>query len=151
MYRVSPFTYLVSGVLSVGLANSHISCSKDELLRFSPPPLTKCSTYLSPYIELHSGYLQPDSLNSITECVFCTGSDTNVFLKSVSSEYQHRWRNWGIFLVYVVFNIAAAMGLYWLARVPKGNREKNNDISTDNKSKDVEKRSSGSTSPSTME
>jgi ATP-binding cassette subfamily G (WHITE) protein 2 (PDR) len=119
MYRVTPFTYLVSGVLSVGLANAHISCSTEEFLHFSPAPLLTCSDYLAPYIEEHGGYLIPDSMNSTTECVFCTGSDTNIFLTGVSSEYGDRWRNFGIFLVYVVFNVAAAIGLYWLARVPK--------------------------------
>lgn len=32
--------------------------------------------------------------------------------------------DFGIFLVYLVFNVAAAVGLYWLAKVPKGKREK---------------------------
>jgi len=124
MYRVSPLTYLVSGMLSVGLANSHITCATEELLHFSPPSVSNCSTYLAPYIKGFGGYLVPDSMNSTTECVFCTGSDTNTFLKSVSAEYADRWRNFGIFWVYVVFNTAAAVGLYWLARVPKAQREK---------------------------
>lgn len=75
-------------------------------------------------MEVFGGYLTPESMNSTTECVFCTGSKTNTFLKGVSAEYEDRWRNLGIFLVYVIFNIAAAVGLYWLARVPKGKREK---------------------------
>lgn len=125
MYRVSPFTYLVSGMLSVGLANAHISCSTEELLHFSPPSLLNCSAYLAPYIEVLDGYLMPDSMNSTTECVFCSGSETNIYLRDVSAEYGDRWRKFGIFLIYVIFNAAAAVGLYWLARVPKGKREKN--------------------------
>ena len=70
------------------------------------------------------GYLIPESMDSTTECVFCSGSDTNIFLKGVSAEYGDRWRNFGIFVVYVIFNVAAAVGLYWLARVPKGKRDK---------------------------
>ncbi|KIW62366.1 hypothetical protein PV04_10546 [Phialophora macrospora] len=120
MYRVSPFTYFFSGVLSVGLANSHISCATEELLRFSPPPPLNCSTYLAPYMEASGGYLTPDSLGSTTECVFCSGNDTNVFLESVSAKYEDRWRNFGIFWSYIVFNVAAAVLLFWLTRVPKG-------------------------------
>ncbi|XTI88346.1 ABC transporter-like protein [Cenococcum geophilum] len=149
MYRVSPFTYLVSGMLSVGLANARISCSTEEFLRFSPPPLSTCSNYLTPYIEVHGGYLVPDSMNSTTECVFCTGSETNIFLKGVSSEYGDRWRNFGISLVYVVFNIAMAIGLYWLARVPKGKREKSDDVLKDKDSGSLEKVSNGTESPAT--
>jgi ABC-type multidrug transport system permease subunit len=123
MYRVSPFTYFFSGVLSVGLANSHISCSTEELLNFSPAPLSNCSTYLAPYIENFGGYLTPNSMGSATECVFCSGSDTNVFLESVSAKYQDRWKNFGIFWVYILFNTVASVGLFWLTRVPKEKQE----------------------------
>lgn len=124
MYRVSPFTYMVSGILSTGLANSNITCSADELLHFQPPTNTTCSAYLDFYIDEHGGYLTPDSMESMTECVFCTGSDTNIFLKSISSDYADRWRNFGIVWVYVVFNVIATIGLYWLLRVPKGKSSK---------------------------
>ncbi|KAL8989589.1 MAG: hypothetical protein Q9177_001554 [Variospora cf. flavescens] len=124
MYRVSPFTYLVSGMLSVGLANARITCAPDEFLYFSPLPLSSCASYLGPYMEERGGYLRPDSMNSTSECVFCSGSETNMFLAGVSAVYGDRWRNLGIFWVYVIFNVGAAVGLYWLARVPKGKREK---------------------------
>lgn len=124
MYRVSPFTYFFSGVLSVGLANSHIVCSTEELLHFSPPSPLNCSSYLAPYIETSGGYLTPESMTSTTQCVFCSGNDTNVFLKGVSAEYRDRWRNLGIFGIYLLFNVGAAVVLFWLVRVPKGEREK---------------------------
>jgi ABC-type multidrug transport system permease subunit len=144
MYRVSPFTYFFSGVLSVGLANSHISCAAEELLRFSPPPPLNCSAYLAPYIEAPgtSGYLTPASMGSTTECVFCSGHDTNVFLQSVSADYADRWRNFGIFWSYIVFNVAAAVLLFWLTRVPKRERvqrlETGNEIETGEKAKSGE-------------
>jgi ATP-binding cassette, subfamily G (WHITE), member 2, PDR len=119
MYRVSPFTYFFSGVLSVGLANSHISCSPEEYLHFSPPSGLNCSTYLSTYMEALDGYLTPESMGSTTECIFCSGSDTNAFLESVSASYEDRWRNLGIFWAYSLFNIVAAVGLFWLTKVPK--------------------------------
>jgi ATP-binding cassette subfamily G (WHITE) protein 2 (PDR) len=122
MYRLSPLSYLVSGMLSVGLANSHIVCSAEELLHISPPAFSDCSAYLASYIEERGGYLLP-STNS-TDCIFCRASDTNVFLRGVSAIYSDRWRNFGICWVYIVFNIAAAIGFYWLARVPKGKTEK---------------------------
>lgn len=122
MYRVSPFTYFFSGVLSVGLANSHIICSTEEYLHFSPRSPLNCSTYLAPYIETFNGYLTPESMDSTTECVFCSGNDTNIFLKQVSASYEDRWRNFGIFWAYIIFNIAAAVALFWLTKVPKGKR-----------------------------
>jgi ABC-type multidrug transport system permease subunit len=100
--------------------------------------MSSCSEYLADYIATQGGYLLPYSYDSTTECTFCTGSETNMFLKSVSSEYQDRWRNLGIVLVYVVFNAAAAIGLYWLARVPKGKKEQDLDVTKDAGGEDTE-------------
>jgi ATP-binding cassette subfamily G (WHITE) protein 2 (PDR) len=118
MYRVSPFTYLVSGMMATGLANTKVVCSSIEYLHFNPPSSQTCAQYLDPYIELAGGYL--NNPNATTDCEFCSISDTNVFLAAVNSHYSERWRNWGILWVFIIFNVAGAIGLYWLARVPKG-------------------------------
>ncbi|KAJ6436823.1 ATP-binding cassette, subfamily G (WHITE), member 2, PDR [Purpureocillium lavendulum] len=55
--------------------------------------------------------------------IFCGSNDTNVFLETVSAKYEDRWRNFGIFWVYIIFNIAAALGLFWLTKVPKKRSE----------------------------
>jgi ATP-binding cassette subfamily G (WHITE) protein 2 (PDR) len=139
MYRVSPLTYFVSGVMSVGLGNARITCTDRELLQFSPPANSNCLDYLKEYMTTEGGYLLPESMNSTTTCVFCTGSDTNIFLKSVSSEYQDRWRNFGIVWVYILFNIAVAIGFYWLARVPKARIVQEQNGSGDVSAKNSEK------------
>lgn len=60
--------------------------------------------------------LNPDATSN---CSFCPIADTNAFLKLLSIDYADRWRNFGLMWVYVVFNIFAAVGLYWLIRLPK--------------------------------
>jgi ABC-type multidrug transport system permease subunit/ABC-type multidrug transport system ATPase subunit len=117
MYRVSPFTYLVSAMLSTAVANTDVFCAANEFLHFAPPDGLTCGEYMEPYIKTFSGYLQ-DPQNT-TMCSYCTISKTNVFLASVQSSYDDRWRNFGILWVYIIFNIFAALGLYWLVRVPK--------------------------------
>ncbi|KUJ09554.1 putative ABC transporter [Mollisia scopiformis] len=120
MYRVSPFTYLVSAVLSTGLANAPVTCSSIELLHFEPLANTTCSSYLSSYLETAGGYLANPSATS--DCSYCPLKDTNAFLSLLSSSYDTRWRDFGLLWVYVVVNIALAMFWYWLARVPKDRR-----------------------------
>ncbi|MCJ1478445.1 hypothetical protein MMC13_007125 [Lambiella insularis] len=117
MYRVSPFTYLVSGMLSTAVANTDIVCASYEYLHFDPPANTNCSSYMANYIDLTGGYLQNPS--ATTACSFCAESSTNTFLAQFNSYYDQRWRNFGIMWVYIAFNVFAALGLYWLARVPK--------------------------------
>jgi ATP-binding cassette subfamily G (WHITE) protein 2 (PDR) len=37
MYLIPPFTYLVSGVLSIGLTGTEVDCSNIELLAITSP------------------------------------------------------------------------------------------------------------------
>jgi ABC-type multidrug transport system permease subunit len=117
MYRVSPFTYLISGMLSVGLANQSVHCSPIEVLTIQPPPNTTCSTYLSPYISFAGGAVYNPDASS--DCQFCSIASTNVFLKAISAEYSEAWRNFGLLWGYIVFNVAMTVVLYWIVRVPK--------------------------------
>ena len=117
MYRISPFTYLVDGILSTGMANALITCSDIEYLHFDPPNGSTCGEYLQSYISSAGGYvLDPKATQ---DCQFCTIRDTNTLLKTLSVNYDLRWRNFGIMWAYVAFNVLGAIVLYWLARVPK--------------------------------
>ncbi|CAR28267.1 ZYRO0D17710p [Zygosaccharomyces rouxii] len=118
MYRVSPLTYFISGVLSTGIANVPLKCASYEYVKFSPPSGQTCGKYMSDYIKATgTGYLADPSATKT--CEFCQYSSTNDFLKGISSSYSDRWRNYGIFICYIAFNYAAAIFLYWLSRVPK--------------------------------
>ncbi|KAJ9255969.1 putative ABC transporter [Paecilomyces variotii] len=122
MYRVSPFTYLVSAMLSTGVSGTNVVCEDVELLRFDPPSNMTCGDYMNPYISKAGGYVaNPDAT---TNCGFCQMSDTDTFLATVSSYYKDAWRNFGFMWIYIFFNVVAAVGIYWLARVPKGKRTK---------------------------
>jgi len=117
MYRVSPFTYLVEGMLSTAVANQRVTCAANEYVTFQPPAGQTCQAYMAPYISTAGGYLEDP--NATTDCNFCTYESTNVFLTGVSASYSHYWRDFGILWVYIIFNICAAVMIYWLARVPK--------------------------------
>ncbi|KAL3477459.1 ABC transporter Cdr4 [Aspergillus californicus] len=117
MYRVSPFTYLVSAMLSTGLSGTEVVCEAVEYLTFNPPSNQTCLEYMEDYIDLAGGYLADNSTTS--NCQFCTMASTDTFLASVVSYFSDAWRNFGLMWVYIAFNIAAAVGIYWLARVPK--------------------------------
>jgi len=93
MYRVSPFTYLVSAMLSTAVANTNVVCAANEYMNFVPPNGTTCGEYMDSYIKAAGGYLLDP--NNTTMCSYCTISDTNVFLAGVHSHYEDRWRNFG--------------------------------------------------------
>lgn len=116
MYRVSTLTYLVGGLLSSGLSGNDVNCSDLELLRFESPANMTCSEYMAPYMEQAGGRLV-DGGGDL--CQFCPLRSTDDYLDSVEIYYHNRWRDFGLQFAYIAFNIIAALGIYYLARVPK--------------------------------
>ncbi|KAI9719929.1 MAG: hypothetical protein M1828_005967 [Chrysothrix sp. TS-e1954] len=123
MYYLSPFTYLVDAMLATGLANAPVTCAANEIKMFDPAlPNQTCGDYMDPFIQGFGGYLQ--NRDATHGCEFCALSSTNTFLIQVSSSYSHRWRNFGIMWAFIIFNIAAAVFLYWAVRVPKAEKKR---------------------------
>ncbi|KAI5467615.1 ABC-2 type transporter-domain-containing protein [Mariannaea sp. PMI_226] len=119
MYRINPFTYVVEGLLGTSMANADASCEASELIKFMPPDGETCGDYMRAYIQSAGGYLtNPEAVNG-TQCGYCSLSDTNAFLASRGVSFEHRWRDFGFMWAYIAFNIVAALGIYWLVRVPK--------------------------------
>ncbi|KAM6514182.1 Multidrug resistance protein [Fusarium falciforme] len=117
MYYVSPFTYVIGGMLSTAVANTEVVCASNEFVSFTPPNGSTCWEFMENYIGQVGGYLVDE--NATDSCEFCTISETNVYLGALGIKYSDRWRNFGLLWVYVLFNMAAALAVYWLARMPK--------------------------------
>ncbi|EGC47549.1 ABC transporter [Histoplasma capsulatum var. duboisii H88] len=117
MYRLSPFNYFVSSVLSTGIAGVDIQCSSIELLRVPPPPGKTCLEYFQQYMSFAGGrLLTPDKTDM---CEFCTVMTTDDYLKQVNIYFADRWFNIGILFAFIAVNIVGAVFFYWLVRVPK--------------------------------
>jgi ATP-binding cassette subfamily G (WHITE) protein 2 (PDR) len=123
MYRVSPFTYLASGLLSTSIANADVHCASFELRSIQPPVGQTCGQYLAEYMMFAGGTVY--NPNATENCEFCSLANTDQYLASVNVFYSDRWRNFGLMWVYILFNATAAVFFYWLARVPKKTQEKN--------------------------
>ncbi|KAA8646937.1 hypothetical protein EYZ11_005672 [Aspergillus tanneri] len=122
MYRLSPFTYLVSGMLSTAVSGTEVNCDPIETLKVDPPGNQTCYEYLSAFAVNAGGRVQ--NPNATSACAYCTMSKTDEFLAHVHSYWGDAWRNFGLMWAYIAFNIVAAIGIYWLARVPKGSKTK---------------------------
>ncbi|UPK91915.1 hypothetical protein LCI18_002850 [Fusarium solani-melongenae] len=124
MYRVSPGTYLVSGVMSTAVYGSDVTCADNEVLHMAAPANLTCESFMDPFVQEAGGYLL-NPLSSDT-CQYCSLASTEQFLKNFEIDYSDRWWHFGILWVYIAFNIAATLGLYWYFRVPKGAGVKRN-------------------------
>ncbi|KAH6896015.1 ABC-2 type transporter-domain-containing protein [Thelonectria olida] len=116
MYRVNPFTYVVEAFLGTSLANAPVTCAAKELVEFSAPSGSTCGEYMAPFLDTAGGYLVDGAASA---CQYCAMADTNSFLERIHASFSHRWRNFGFMWVYCIFNIAVAVGAYYLVRVPK--------------------------------
>lgn len=91
-------------MVHLGLGGQQITCSEVEYSTINPPGGQTCSQYLDPYISRAGGYLtNPDSTSA---CQFCSFRTTDEFLDlSFNIKYSNRWRDVGIFIAFIVFNV----------------------------------------------
>jgi ABC-type multidrug transport system permease subunit len=115
MYYVSPFTYWISGIASTVLHGRAIECSAAENLTFNPPPNMTCGEYLMPLAGQAQGTLQNPMDREA--CRYCAYSVADQYLETVDIFWDDRWRNFGIMWAYIAFDIAVAIGVYYLFRV----------------------------------
>ncbi|KAF9878249.1 ABC-2 type transporter [Colletotrichum karsti] len=119
MYRVSPFTYWVSGIVSTQLHSRPVTCSASETSIFNPPANQTCGEYLADYLKTAPGQLQnPDALE---QCRYCSLSNADQYLAGSNIFWDERWRNFGIVWAFIFFNIFVAVMSYYLFRVKKWN------------------------------
>ena len=122
MYYVSPFTYVVDGLLGQGevphrtllpernadllpaLGNQLITCTSTELVTIQPPSGMSCSAYMDPYIAFAGGYLSDP--NATAACAFCPYRTTDAYLQfRFNVSYGHHWRDLGVLLGVAGFNV----------------------------------------------
>jgi ATP-binding cassette subfamily G (WHITE) protein 2 (SNQ2) len=104
MYHLSPYTYLVEGLLGQAIGNQQINCSPVEFVNINPPSGMTCEQYMTPYMSFAGGYLENPAAS--TACQFCSVRTTDQFLEGAFSiYYSHHWRNFGFLMAFVVFNV----------------------------------------------
>jgi len=117
MYRVSPFTYWVAGIVATQVHERPVNCSPREVSVFSPPAGQTCGEYLAPYLQVAPGTLQnPDAT---VDCQYCSLSNADQFAAQSNIYWSTKWRDYGIFWAFIVFNAFIAVLTYWAFRVKK--------------------------------
>ncbi|EER38850.1 ABC drug exporter AbcA [Histoplasma capsulatum H143] len=118
MYRLSPATYLVGGLMSSAVANSEVHCAPHEILEMRSVEGSTCGEFLSAYIESAGGMVLNPGTTDI--CRYCTIASSNEFLAGFHIYYDTRWKDFGLMWVYILFNIIGALSLYWGLQSPEG-------------------------------
>ena len=117
MYRTSPLTYLIHGMVSATLGDKSVLCSSSEMLIMQNPTSQKCGAYIADYAASTGGYVaNPDARDT---CEVCPIGSTAPLLESFDIDVNMRWRDLCIFYVYIVVNVIAKFAFFWMARKPK--------------------------------
>jgi len=103
MYWVTPFHYLLEGFLGVAIHDQPVVCMSGEFARFNAPPGQTCQSYTQPFIAQAGGYVQV-GVDGI--CEFCQYANGDQFGRGFSVYYSNRWRDFGIFWAFILFNYA---------------------------------------------
>ncbi|PPQ86500.1 hypothetical protein CVT25_008244 [Psilocybe cyanescens] len=119
MYRLSPYTYLIEGLLGQALGRQEINCSPVEFVKVNPPSGQTCEAFMTRYISAAGGYLANPEATSA--CEFCSMRTTDQFLGAAFNIfYENHWRDFGIFIAFSLFNIFLIYVLTYLFRIHKG-------------------------------
>ncbi|KAH7145362.1 hypothetical protein B0J13DRAFT_595349 [Dactylonectria estremocensis] len=89
MYRVSPITYWIGGIVATQLHNRTITCSDTEISVFDPPQGQMCGEYLSDFLQVAPGQLS--NHNDTSQCQYCSLAVADQFLAGVRIYWSERW------------------------------------------------------------
>jgi ABC-type multidrug transport system permease subunit len=90
MYWLTPFHYLLEGLLGVLTHNVPVQCVEREEAFFSPPPGLTCQDYAGPYAQKSGGRAR-DAGNGL--CAFCQYSTGDQFV-SYAIQYHIIYFGW---------------------------------------------------------
>ena len=77
-YYVSPFTYWISGLVSMILTPVAVTCTDSELITFDAPANSTCGEYAFDWLSTTTGYLaNPDASSSCGYCQYTGGADVS--------------------------------------------------------------------------
>lgn len=111
MYYLSPFRYLLEGLLGAAVHNRPVVCASDEFARFPPPPGQTCQSYTRDFIARSGGYVQ-NGANGLCEfCQFATGDE---YAKGFNVFYNRKWTDFGVMLAFCAFNFSVVFFFSWL-------------------------------------
>ncbi|KAF2804985.1 uncharacterized protein BDZ99DRAFT_511487 [Mytilinidion resinicola] len=102
-YYVSPFTWLVSAMMSTGTHDVPVRCSAAEINIFQPPKGMSCGKYAGAFANgTMAALYNPKAMKN---CEFCRFGIADAYLTAVHISYDDRWRNAAFMAAYIVFNI----------------------------------------------
>ncbi|KAJ6441375.1 multidrug resistance protein CDR1 [Purpureocillium lavendulum] len=120
LYYLSPFTYLLGGMVTAVTSSAAVSCADTDLTSFQPPPNQTCAEYASEWVASAAAQLlNPDAL-APSECQVCRWSTGDQFLAQFNlgqGQLGGEWGCWAVFLLFTACNLFLVYFFTWATRV----------------------------------
>lgn len=118
MYYLNPSTYWIGGVLAATLPAVQVVCSEAETAFFRAPGGLTCGQYAGDYVNkvLRLGYLtNPEDVGG--PCGYCQYKDGTEYLATLNIRPTEKWRDFGVFVIFVLSNWALVYFFIYTVRV----------------------------------
>lgn len=115
MYKTSPHTYFIQSLVGAVLHGRPVICKPAEFNVFQPLAGQTCVGFAGSFVDRVGGYLNNPSATS--NCEYCRYSVGDEYMLTVGIKYAYKWRNVGFLCAYIIFNVVAMLGLFYLFRV----------------------------------
>ncbi|ORX44963.1 hypothetical protein DM01DRAFT_1340270 [Hesseltinella vesiculosa] len=122
MYVLDPFKYYIEGLTVNEMQGMKVECTPDDLIKFTPPPGQTCAEYTAAFFATPgaTGYLDNPQAVQPEQCGYCLYNTGDEFYETIYEwSGADKWRNFGILLCYLAFNIFLVIGLVYLRRKPR--------------------------------
>ncbi|CCO36958.1 Brefeldin A resistance protein [Rhizoctonia solani AG-1 IB] len=107
LYQLDPFTRVVSGMVSTEMHGLKITCSPLEFAVFQPPQGQTCLQWAGDFVNASVGYL--DNPDGTSDCRYCPYEYGDDFYGNLGISFDTRWRDFGIVIGFIVFNIMVTL------------------------------------------
>jgi len=106
LYEINPISRLVSGMVVTELHGAPVRCTEWEFNTFTPPAGETCESYAAEFMSYAPGYLRNASETAKGVCQYCAFKVGDEFYNTLQFSFDNRWRDFRIFLAFVVSNLA---------------------------------------------
>ncbi|QGI71281.1 hypothetical protein CEK26_003618 [Fusarium fujikuroi] len=120
LYYLSPFTYLLGGMVTAVTSSVDVSCSPSDLTVFTAPVNETCSSYVSEWALSASAQLLNPKASGDDLCQVCRWTTGTQFLDQFNlgdGQLGGQWGSWGIFVGFTFSNLALVYFFTWATKV----------------------------------
>lgn len=115
MYYINPSTWWIGGVLAATLHGAPVECAASETARFDVPAGQTCDSYAGAFANATGGYLLDPGATA--GCQYCSLSSGDQYLAQLNVAAGDKWRDFGIFLAFVISNWALVYFFIYTVRI----------------------------------